>query len=74
MLLLVFKDNSSLFISLLSEISGLFVCKISKQESLILLMATTMILNLRYSARKPQKMNLVIWDLNQTRDISNGLV
>lgn len=70
----MFKDQSSSYIRLLFAISGLFVCKILNQESLMLLEMTMMIPNLSCSAHSPQgKMNLAM-DLNQTRDILNGLV
>jgi hypothetical protein len=74
MLLYMFKDQSSSYIRLLFAISGLFVCKILNQESLMLLKMMMMIPNLSCSAHSPKgKMNLVM-DLNQTRDILNGLV
>jgi hypothetical protein len=74
MLLRVFKNKSSLFNSLLFAISGLFVCRILKQESLKLLNMTMLTPKLSCLARSPQEMNLMIWDLNQTPGISNGLV
>lgn len=72
-LLYMLKDQSSSYIRLLFAISGLFVCKILNQESLMLL-EMMMIPNLSCSAHSPQgEMNLAM-DLNQTRDILNGLV